>query len=175
MMFRSVKPLTVSLIAVFAALMLQACSPGKALRTDSAPGGDMPGTYTLILYGGNFGDDLETIALLDKEGDRYTFEPYAPDFVFRSKKGMTAENALREAEAFIHAHPESHSERFLSIRDENGGIIGYELRPLYLPITFGTDDVLDVNYRLKEDRVLVFIKLKYFLEKRNRDFDRDQQ
>lgn len=174
LIFKGHGKLIVSAIAVFVTLVLQACAPGKALRTDVVPGGDMPGTYTLILYGGNYGDDLETIAFLDKEGDSYTLEPYAPAFAFRIKKGLTADRALREASEFIRSHAEFQREQFRSIRDEKREIIGYELRPLYLPITFGTDDVLDVDYWLKEERVLVFVKLKPSLEKRNY-FDRDEK
>jgi len=160
---------------VLSLLQLQACATGKALRTDVASSGDVQGAYTLILYGGNYGDDLETAAFLDKEGDRYTLEPYAPDFVFRTRKGLPAERALREAGEFIRSHPDFHTEQFRSIRDEKGEIVGYEIRPLYLPITFGTDDVLDVHYWLKEDRVLIFVKLKPFLEKRKNGFDREER
>ncbi len=159
--------------AVFAALTLLACAPGKALRADSAFSGDVQGTYTLILYGSNYADDLETAAFLDKEGDSYTLEPYAPDFAFRARKGLTADRALREAREFIRSHAEFYREQIRSIRDEKGEIIGYELRPLYLPITFGTDDVLDIDYWQKENRVLVFVKLKPSLEKRKQDIDRN--
>jgi len=172
--FSCIRALVFSVIAVIASLTLQACAPGKALRTDVAPSGDVQGTYTLILYGGNYSDDLETIAFLDKEGDRYTLEPYAPEFVFRVRNGLSADRALREASEFIRSHADFHREQVRGIRDEKGEIIGYELRPLYLSITFGTDDVLDVDYLLKEDRVLVFVKLKPALEKRKNDFDLDQ-
>ncbi|MBI5847608.1 MAG: hypothetical protein HZB31_06610 [Nitrospirae bacterium] len=168
------KSLRTFVIAGIAALTLQACALGRALRTDVVPNGDIQGTYTLILYGGNYSDDLETIAFLDKEGDRLTLEPYAPEFLFRAKKGLSAERALSEARAFTHSHAEVQGDQIRSIRDEKGEIVGYELRPLYLSITFGTDDVLDVNYWRKEDKVLVSIKLKPSLEKRKNDFDRDE-
>lgn len=174
MISNSFRKLVLSVAAVVAALTLQACAPGKALRTGVVPGGDIRGTYTLILYGGNYSDDLETIAFLDKEGDRFSLEPYAPEFVFRAIKGLTADRALGEASEFIRAHVDFQREQFRSIRDEKGEIVGYELRPLYLPVTFGTSDVLDVDYWLKEDRILVFIKLKPSLEKRKYDFDRDE-
>lgn len=160
---------------VLSLLPLQACAPGKALRTDVASGSNVQGTYTLILYGGNYSDDLETAAFLDKEGDRYTLEPYAPDFVFRMRKGLTADRALREASEFIRSNPDVHGDQLRSIRDEKGEIVGYELRPLYLPITFGTDDVLDINYWLKEDNVLVYVKLKPSLERRRNGFDREER
>ncbi len=171
--FRKLRDIVFAAAAFVAALTLLACSPGKALRTDVPPASEVQGTYTLILFGGNYGDDLETIAFLDKEGDRYTLEPYAPEFVFRTKKGLTADRGLREAREFIRSHADFHQEQFRSIKDDKGESIGYELRPLYFPITFGTDDVLDVDYWLKEDRILVFVKLKPFLEKRNKDDDRE--
>ena len=160
---------------VLSLLPLQACAPGKALRTDVATSSDVQGTYTLILYGGNYSDDLETAAFLDREGDRYTLEPYAPDFVFRTRKGLPFDRALKEASEFIRSHPDIRGEQFRSIKDLKGEIVGFELRPLYLPLTFGTDDVLDVNYWLKEDRVLIFVKLKPFLEKRKNGFDREER
>ncbi|MDP2157916.1 MAG: hypothetical protein Q8K68_09440, partial [Nitrospirota bacterium] len=98
---------------------------------------------------------------------------YAPEFIFRARKGLTADSALREANGFIRSHAEFQREQIRSIRDEKGEIIGHELRPLYLPITFGTDDVLEVDYWLKEERVLIFIKMKPSLEKRIRDLDRE--
>jgi hypothetical protein len=170
----SVKGLRLSLVIwfiVLSLLPLQACAPGKSLRTDVASGIDFKGTYTLILYGGNYSDDLETAAFLDKEGDRYTLEPYAPEFVFRTRKGLPADRALKEASEFIRSQANVHGEQFRSIRDEKGEIVGYEHRPLYLPLAFGTDDVLDINYWLKEDRILVYVTLKPSLEKRKSGFD----
>jgi hypothetical protein len=158
-------------IAVIVALMLGACAPGRTVRTAAVSSSDIRGTYTLILYGANYGDDLETAAFLDKEGDGYDFEPFAPDFVFRTKKGLTAESALKEAGKFLHFHPDVHGQRLQSIADDKGEIIGYELRPLYLPISLGTDDAIDINYQLKEKRVLIYIKLKPALERRRTFYD----
>lgn len=172
-MYKNRWNLVLGLLAVISALLLQACAPGKTLRTGVVASGDLQGTYTLILYGGNYGDDLETAAFLDKEGDRYTLEPYAPVFVFRTKKGLTADSALKEAGKFIRSHADFHQEQVRSIRDEKGESIGYEIRPLYLPMTFGTDDVIDIDYWLKEERVLIFVKLKPSIEKRKINDDRD--
>jgi hypothetical protein len=152
---------------------LQACMSGTALRTDAAKGGDMQGSYTVIFYGGNFSDDLETVAFLDKEGDGYVIEPFAPDFAYKIKKGLPADEALHEADAFIRWHSAFHKEQFSSIMDEKGIIMGYELRPLYLPITYGTDDVLDINYRLQRDKVIAYVRLKPALEKTKQDFRRE--
>jgi hypothetical protein len=44
-------------------------------------------------------------------------------------------------------------------------ILGYEVRPLYLPTTsFAHFDVLNVNYMLQEQKVVVRIQLKRSVE-----------
>ena len=157
------------LMAAIAFLMLPACMQGTAVYPESGLVGDVRGNYTLILYGGNYSDDLETIAFLDKEDDPYKFEPYAPDFLFRVKKGMTAERALREASEFIHLHPDFQKEQLRTIKDEKGMVIGHELRPLYFPLAFGSDDVLEIDYRLKEEKLVVYVRPKPFIERRNKE------
>jgi len=148
-------------------LSLQACMQGKALRTEAVTKADFQGTYTLILYGGNYSGDLETVAILDKEGDRYTFEPYAPEFNYRAIKGQTADHALPRAEQFIRGNPSYQGEILRNILDPEGNIIGYELRPFYLPFVYGMSDVLDVDYWIKGEKVLVTIRQKPFVERQD--------
>ena len=50
----------------------------------------------------------------------------------------------------------SHSQ-MRSITAPNGDIIGYEIRPLYDPLTYGVDDVLYTDYRLAGDKVVIRI------------------
>lgn len=71
-------------VSALASGVASACE--KRLKTEAAKASDVAGTYTLILFGGTFADDLETFAMLDLEGDQYTFEPYAPEFRYRIKK-----------------------------------------------------------------------------------------
>jgi hypothetical protein len=138
----------------------------KTLRTEEAKPEEMKGTFTLILYGGSFLDDLETIALLDSEGDHYVLDPFVPDFDYRIKKGVSAQEALKEAENFVTFHPSFWRSQLNRILDKAGKTIGYEVRPLYRPFTFGISDVLDVNYWLKEKgRVKVTIRLIPSIEK----------
>jgi hypothetical protein len=138
----------------------------KPLRTEEAKASEITGTYTLILYGGNYSDDLETIAILDREGDQYNFEPYAPDFDYRIKKGVPAKEALKEAEKFVSFHNSFWRSQISRIIDNKGNIIGYEVRPLYQPFTFGISDILDVYYWLKEGGgVKVLIRLKQSVER----------
>lgn len=160
---------------LFLVLFLQSCMGGTSLRTEAAGTGEPKGSYTLILFGGNFSDDLETVALLDREDDSYTIEPYAPDFRYRTKKGVPADRAIKEAEHFISLHPSFSKAQLRSIRDIGGNIIGYEYRPLYLPFEYGFDDVMDIDYLLQGEKVLAKIRLKPFLEKRERDFRREEK
>jgi len=132
----------------------------RRLTTEKAKIDDVSGTFTLILYGGRFADDLETIAILDFEGDQYTFEPYAPEFDYRIKKGVQAKKAIEEVEKFVSFHNAFWRSQLSRIIDNKGNTIGYELRPLYLPVTYGISDLLEVHYWLEEDnKVKVTIRL----------------
>lgn len=132
----------------------------RSLKTEEATPSEIKGTFTLILYGGRYSDNLETIAILDLEGDQYNFEPYAPDFDFTVKKGVTAEKALAAAQKFISFHASFWRAQLSKILDEKGDIIGFEVRPLYRPFIYGVSDVMEVNYWPKEDgKVKVNIKL----------------
>ena len=132
----------------------------RALRTEEANPEEIKGIFTLILYGGGYLDDLETIAILDTEGDPYVFDPFAPDFDYRMKKGMSAPEAYKEAAKFVNFHPSFWRSQLSRIIDKEGKVMGYEVKPLYRPIAFGVSNVLDVNYWLKEKgRVKVTIRL----------------
>ncbi len=138
----------------------------KPLKTEAAKASEVTGTFTLILYGGGYSDDLETIAFLDYEGDQYTFEPFAPDFDFRIIKGVPAQEALKRAEKFVNFHNSFWRTQLSKITDHKGNIVGYEVRPLYLPTTYAVSDVLDVHYWLKEKgKVKITIRLVPELEK----------
>jgi hypothetical protein len=137
---------------------------GKILMTVPASIPDSSDTFTLILYGGTHSNDMETIAILDRENDRYTFTPYAPQFKYTIKKGVPAKEAFGEAQQFVSWHRSFHQSQVSRIVDDHGNTLGYELRPLYLLITFGVDDVLEVDYRMKADRVVVTIRLNPSLE-----------
>lgn len=132
----------------------------KPLKTERADVAEIKWTFTLILYGGRYSDDLETVAILDSEGDPYHFEPFAPDFDYRIKKGMQAKDAIAEAEKFVSFHNAFWRSQLRKILDNNDNAIGYELRPLYLNFVYGMSDLMDIYYWLKEGgKVKVTIKL----------------
>jgi hypothetical protein len=166
-----------TVVCIFAFMVISVLTTGdsfaceKPLKTEEAKASDITGTYTLILYGGNYSDDLETIAILDREGDQYNFEPYTPDFDYRIKKGVPAEEALKEAEKFVSFHNSFWRSQISRIIDNKGNTIGYEVRPLYQPFTFGVSDVLDVYYWLREGgRVKVLIRLTQSVERERLPF-----
>jgi hypothetical protein len=126
----------------------------------------MPGNYTLILHGAKHGEDLETIAMLDFEGDEFTFELHASEYKYETKKHMGDGEALEEAESFISWYPSFSRAQVSRITDEQGRILGYEVRPFYLRIsTYGFSDVLNVYYELEDKKVTILIRLKRDVEK----------
>lgn len=137
----------------------------KPLETKDAKADEVTGTYTLILYGGRHGNDIETVAILDKEGDKYTFEPNAPVFDYRIITGLSGKEALDKAQKFVSFHGSFWHARLSKILDSEGNTIGYELRPRYFPTTFGTTNVLDVDYFIRDNKVVVYIKLKPEIER----------
>ena len=84
------------------------------LRTEEVKEDDVKGVFTLILYGARDINDIETLAILDLEGDQYTLEPYAPDFDYKVKKGLSEKTALKEAYEFISYHNSFLRQRELS-------------------------------------------------------------
>jgi hypothetical protein len=141
------------------ALAVSSCALGNRLEMKSTDESAVTGNFTLILYGCTHYDDLETIAILAKEGGPYVFEPYAPDFNYRVIKGVPAGEALEEAWRFVDCHNSFHRAQLSRLVDAKGDTLGFEVRPLYLPFVFGVDDALDTDYRIRDGKVVVKIRL----------------
>jgi len=124
----------------------------------------VPGSYTVIFYGAKYGNDLRTIAFLDYE-DEYTFEPFANEYDFTTHT-YGEEEAVKEAIKFVSWYHTYWRTRISRIMDENDRLLGYELRPLYRSIsTYGYSDVLNVYYKLKDNKVVINVRLKREVEK----------
>jgi hypothetical protein len=161
------------LIPIFLAIFVSSCTSvhfTSLKRTIIKDEKTITGSFTLILYGSRHSEDIETIAFLDSEGDEYIFEPYAPEYDFTMKVHVTGEKALKEAQSFVNWHNSFRHAQWSSITDKQGRILGYELRPLYSPLTFGISDVLNINYSLKGNKVVIYIRLKPSVE---RTFERN--
>ncbi|MCX7794282.1 MAG: hypothetical protein N2257_07780 [Thermodesulfovibrionales bacterium] len=136
------------------------------MKTEEVREGKIFGTYTLLLHGNRFGGDIENIVIFDIESDKYTFEIFAPEFDYQIIKGLSGDEALKRAEDFVRRHILFKRSQLSKIFDNEGNLIGYELRPLYFSSAFMTDDVLDVDYRIKGDKVVVRIEVNPFLMKK---------
>jgi hypothetical protein len=141
------------------------------IKTEPSRDIDTGERYSLILYGARHGNDLESLAILDIEGDEYTFEPYAPEFDYKVEKGMDSSAAIKRAEGFVSWHPLFYRSELKRII-YSGRVIGYELRPLYDPLTFGISDLIDTDYGLKGKKVIVRIRLLPQIERMLHDGDR---
>ena len=171
--YQRVKPCRILFFftTLFFSLAISSCviATGNHLRTVEAKPSEVAGTYTLFLYGCRYPDDLENVAILDKEGYPYTFDIYAPASRYKIKSGLSADKALREAEQFVSCSAHYQQSRLSAISDPSGNIIGYEVRPLYSPIRFGMYDVLNIQYANKDGRIIVYIKLDPTVEMEIRD------
>lgn len=121
---------------------------GTPLRTRNAKQSELKGTYTVIFCGRDYLLDLETVAILQsEETGKYTFfHPVAPEY--RIMQRLDAKKALEEAEKFVSGHPNYWRSQLSKIINSKGETVGYEVRPLYHPFTYGLADVLDISYKI---------------------------
>lgn len=156
-------------VVVFSAalILLTSCAGGRYLRVEPLRDAkEMRGSYTTIFYGGTSSVDRETVVVMDVEGDDYEFVPRAPEFEYRVEKGLSAGDALQRAERFLRWYPDFMRVRMSRVLAVDGTVIGYEVRPLFLPFVYGRADILDILYLLKEDRtVSVYVRLRPEVER----------
>jgi len=151
-----------ALLCCLALSLLASCAASTSVTAHWVPGAKLePATYTLILYRNLAVDYLTAAAFLDREDDDYTILPRDPDFTYTVIKGLQPGEALQAAENFFRLQPSYSNAEVRSITGPEGNLLGYELRPLYQPFVYGTDDVLDISYSLKGGHeVEVWIRLK---------------
>ncbi|HMK44250.1 MAG TPA: hypothetical protein VK445_08950 [Dissulfurispiraceae bacterium] len=140
-------------------MTLFGCTSEPPLKLEFAEPSEVTGTYTLILFDSGLGNGIQRIAVLDGERDKITFEPYAPEREFKKLPGLSGPEALRRAEAYLNMTPQFQRTQLSRIKNRTGETIGFEMRPLYQRIAFGTNDVLDINYRPSDDTVFIHMKL----------------
>jgi hypothetical protein len=161
--FRNLFLITSQLIFIFT---LQGCIAGTQLIPRSADPAGVKGTYTLLLYGCRYPDDIENMAVLVDEAGPYPVELYAPGFMYKTKKDLPASQALAEAETFITCgFHKTWQSQFRKIPDAAGRTIGYEMKPLYVPWELGTPEVLLSSYTLKDGKVFIYLRLHPSLDK----------
>ena len=142
------------------ALLLTGCMTGTRLNTRAADPAAISGTYTLLLHGCKYGDEIDNVAILADEQGKDPVYLYDLPASYTTKKGVPANEAIVEATAFVACSTHRvWKTRFSRIVDVGGATIGYELRPLYFPLEFSNPDPLEISYFRREDGVRVYIRI----------------
>jgi hypothetical protein len=161
--FRIMSGVAVSSVVVMV-LILQACVAGVQLTPKQFDPAEIKGTYTLILYGCRYADDLENMAILVDEKSAHPLEVFAIDAMYKVKKGLTGQQAMSEANAFINCSMQPVWQSVVRrIPDNQGRTVGYEVKPLYRNIT--PPEALLSSYSLSEGKVIAYINLDPSLKK----------
>ena len=133
---------------------------GRDLATRAASPSDITGTYTLLLYGCHYPEDIKDLAILVDANSRYTVEIYDLPTSYKTKKDVAGPEALRESEKFVRcSFRRVTGTRIRRIVDEQGGTVGFEVRPLFFPLEFGQQDVMLVNYEVRDGSVRAYVRL----------------
>ena len=162
---------------LFALVGSTSCMSGIRLNTEGAKESEVSGTYRAIFVGCNYFNDLNTVVFLQKEGSQYIFEPFVPDFNYRIRKGVPAEEALAASEKFLNCSSLFRNSQLSRIVTPGGEVLGYEIKPIYSIYVYGTDDPLYTDYWLKDDKVVIKIWLDQSVDRmlndgRGRNFHR---
>ena len=147
------------ILLLLASMSATSCMSGIRLNTESATQTEVSGTYRAIFVGCNYFNDLNTVVVLQKEGSRYIFEPFVPDFNYRIRKGVPAEEGLAASEKFLNCSTSFRNSQLSRIVTPGGEVLGYEIKPIYSLYAYGTDDPLNTDYWLKDDKVVIKIWL----------------
>ncbi len=160
----------ISPVLLFAAFLLPSC--GIHLQMEGATPSIVKGTFDLFLYGCRHAGDVENVAVLVVKGGRYPFEIYSPETSFQVKTGLSAEQALAEANAFIRCGFHSAwATKLNRIDDGLGSAVGFELKPVYYSFELGSGDTLLTSYVLKNGKVRAYFRPVRGLDERGFLFD----
>jgi hypothetical protein len=155
------------IVFIILAFTVSSCALSRFthLRTESIRDEQtITGSYDLILYGNRYGNDLETVAVLDIADDEYTFEPYAPSYDYRISKDIESDKAISEALSFVSKHTAFRTALIKRITLD-GETLGYEVKPLYLRHRYGQASIKRVYYTLKDKKVFMYVRVKNYVEK----------
>ncbi len=145
------------------------------LRTVPVEKGEITGEFDLILFGSLAQGIVNNLVILDRRDDGVIIEPYAPEFDYKIIRGLSTGEQIKHAEQFLSFHSAFYRFERSAILGPDGQVLGYEIRPLYQPLTFGVSDVLDVAYRKKGNTVHAYITVKESVERQLMDGDGDSE
>lgn len=142
------------------AAALAGCMAGTQLYPSAADTAAVEGSYTLMLYGCHYPEDITNLAILVSDSSKYPVEIYDIDTSYKVEKEVPAQQALQRADSFLKCTTHRIWQTVIRrIPDDRGGTIGYEVRPLYFPLEFGQADVLLTSYSLRDGKVKAYIRL----------------
>ena len=144
---------------------IAALSGDRHLRTEPAVPADVQGKFTLLLSGCSSRDDIENVAILDREEDAYSFEIMAPEFSTTVTSGLSAGAALKKAEEFVRCNINVTRSQLRRVLGPSGAVVGFAVTPLYPVILFGREDVVDMQYTIKGRAIAVRIRLDPVIER----------
>lgn len=152
------------------ALGTASCAPGRSLATREVSSVPSSGTFTVIRYGCSYSTDVATVAFLDKEGDPYVFEIYAPPYDYTVTRNVPAAEALQTAEQFVQCGLTFHYQRrrISEIVGPAGEAIGYEVKPLYSRLYYVYPDTFDIVYSVRDGVVVAYIRIRDEVRDQNR-------
>ncbi|MFA5073554.1 MAG: hypothetical protein WC539_06630 [Nitrospirota bacterium] len=153
-----INKLEIFILCFMSGIILSSCAPSLQLTSRSAYPTEITGTYTLILYGCRFTDDMENVAILLNEQAIMNFDVVALDAMYKVKKGVPALQALAEAEAFIKCSSYTVWKSILRSIDAGKGTIGYEMKALYVPTEIGVSETLLTWYTLQDSMITIHIQ-----------------
>ena len=163
---KSTKKLFSSAALLFVVGALSGCISGKQLITSPAEPTAVAGSFTLLLYGCHYPDDPANVVILVSNSSKYPVEIYDIDSSYKVVKDVSSPQALTTAESFLRCTTHRIWQTVIRrIPDDVGGTIGYEIRPLYIPLEFGQPDVLLVSYSLQDGKVRAYIRLDQEVER----------
>jgi hypothetical protein len=162
------KPVSLFFGMLLACFICSACAFNQSyIQTKGAEKAEITGNYTVFLYGAHHYNDIATVAILAPTDGPHKFDIFATDWAYRSVKGVAGKDAVAMADKFVSWHSSFVRTQTSKILAPSGEIIGYEIRPLYMLTTFGKEDVMYVDYLLKEhNRIEVHIHLDHDVEKK---------
>jgi hypothetical protein len=159
-------PGRIRIIILTGIVCIGSCAGPRYLKSVNAGPEEITGTCDLFLYGHRYADDFNNVAFLIPWGGKYAFGLYAPEFDYAVRKGLPAGSAIEEAERFVKFHYSFQRSQWKKILDQEGNVIGYELRPIYSAPDFPYSDILDVHYVIEGGKVVASVGLRPEIEER---------
>ncbi len=137
---------------LFAGFVSTAAAKGVTTRADTAANIE-PGTYSVVAYGCTGANDPRAVAFLQRDDSPYHVSIIEPRAHYQMLPGLTADEAYRTAQNFVTCNPNVQQSEVSSITAPDGTLVGYALKPVFLPLRAGSSNGIDTAYRVSGDMI----------------------